>query len=981
MRNKYFSRLCFILATAGLLVLAAAGYSREIDSHRILAIRVSFPVESPDNETTTGTGMFDLQDFENTPGLADEYEHPYDIPPHNKEYFNNHFIALSRYIQTISDSLTLISDWDIFPEFSDEGYTMPRPLLKYGNGRTTEDINRKIMELFRDALAAADSVDGASIDFSAYDLIILFHAGVGKETSQMLNDIPSAYLTTEDFRDYLDSPIILDGKAIREGIILPEALSDFGNGGLNGLLAQFFAQHLGLPILSNTVEGMTSIGEWGLMDYGAMAWGDGTRGFIPTHPIMWSKITLGWVEPLIVMHDTLVTISATHIKSGFSRAVKIPLNQDEYLLLENRIAYADRDSIETISWITFSDSVKKQGVWLAVPHYDDFLPGSGILVWHINERLIRENPNRINGDMYARGIKLIEADGYQDIGTLYSIFSQRIEYVLGHEDDPFYEGAYITPYTNPSTATYYDAFTGVSLMVPSSPGDTMSVRITFEKNSQGWPVRFPGETFGTAGLNSGDLNGDGKPEYILVSKSGNLRILDENARMWSYEQGGEIAVISNYFDQYPVIVDANSDGNDEVYIVNGTGSIFAAVSIGDSVFQLRTVKELGANVSCMPLAGDIDTGLPGPELAVGHENGKITILNLLTEQTDTVDQGKKSPVTGIACLLMGIVVSYADGDVYFYSLDGESTGFSTGSDSILTPVILNTDHENSPETAVLSKNGKLTVRSIISGGDEWEIIIDEANPLPSAAGDLNSDGYPELIAAGPRNIRAFSTSGIELTDFMTLSRWDTEETFTSPPIIADVSGNGHPDVIIGSSTGNLYSFDHQGNPVHGFPIALYGPLSSACLVRSSDDGTNTVIFAATDSGVVYLLDLDIPWSPSAAMWPSFHCDRGGTSSLPDSLLVPVEAAKENFFVYCYPNPVRENTAKFRFYAPEKNRMVITVFNAAGEKVDRLTMARDKVIEGNENEVPWDTARFANGLYVCHISFGGHTVRYKVGILK
>ena len=66
---------------------------------RILALRVDFPREEPDELTTTGVGAFDLRSAEKA---AEDYALPYDLPPHDRAYFERHLTALARYYEVIS---------------------------------------------------------------------------------------------------------------------------------------------------------------------------------------------------------------------------------------------------------------------------------------------------------------------------------------------------------------------------------------------------------------------------------------------------------------------------------------------------------------------------------------------------------------------------------------------------------------------------------------------------------------------------------------------------------------------------------------------------------------------------------------------------------------------------------------------------------------------------------------------------------------
>ncbi|HUT63832.1 MAG TPA: hypothetical protein VMZ04_07735, partial [Anaerolineae bacterium] len=121
--------------------------------YSILAIRVDFPYEEPDHETTSGRGEFDLRNYydENNPGVREQYYHPWDIPPHNKRYFENHLKALRNYWYTVSEGQVSIS-YEVLPSDSVSAYTMSKTFYRYGNGRTKEQINEKLVSLLQEAI-------------------------------------------------------------------------------------------------------------------------------------------------------------------------------------------------------------------------------------------------------------------------------------------------------------------------------------------------------------------------------------------------------------------------------------------------------------------------------------------------------------------------------------------------------------------------------------------------------------------------------------------------------------------------------------------------------------------------------------------------------------------------------------------------------------------------------------------------------------
>ncbi|MFP6592206.1 MAG: hypothetical protein VCE12_16960, partial [Candidatus Latescibacterota bacterium] len=162
---------------------------------RILALRVDYPLEEPDEPTTSGRGRFDLR------SLADalsDYQLPYDTPPHDRAHYERHLRALARYYDTVSEGQVVIES-DVFPRVDTLAYTLPTSALRYGNGRTPEEIGLKWRELAADAVALAEA-DPEGPVFSEYDSYLIIHAGLGHETGE-LNDVRSVFLGPADLAE------------------------------------------------------------------------------------------------------------------------------------------------------------------------------------------------------------------------------------------------------------------------------------------------------------------------------------------------------------------------------------------------------------------------------------------------------------------------------------------------------------------------------------------------------------------------------------------------------------------------------------------------------------------------------------------------------------------------------------------------------------------------------------------------------------
>ena len=733
LRIKLTLALVFLYTVVGIW---GSGSYAATDHWSILALRVSFLREVPDSETTTGDGTFDLRSFEEA---RSSYAFPYDTPPHDRSYFEAHLQALANYYRRVSDGKVEIAV-DVYPKELTASYQLRRTMISYGNGRTPEEVNRKLIELFHDSILLADAEEGENLDFSQYRSFFVFHAGVGSETtalSGIVNDIPSAYIQPEDLELYSDGPIPVDGGRlyVRDGLILPEASSQNGVGGLNGILARFFGHQLGLPGTSNFADGLPAAGGWSLMDVGSKLLGADVIGFVPCHPTAWSKIELGWIVPTVVTQDTTLQIVATDIPTDLPQAVKIPIAPEEYFLLENRQArYRPEDRPK----VTFSieDST---GVWLATDEYEAFIPGSGILIWHIDEAVTaaKRSEGAINNDPLHRGIDLEEADGYEDIGNNH-VF-ERLQYIEGSVDDPFFVGGKtaFSSDTAPNSKTNSGRDSGLGVVVLSPPQDTMTVQISFQRNEQGWPQEAVA-SFGRNAPTGADLDGDGRKELVAASPDGHIHLWSigpSGAPLHSFSFSAKDSVWS------PALGDLNGDGRLEIILARQR-----AISCWSADGSLVWRTEIGASILTPPTLTDSGAIALGTARGVVLLNGKDGAV--LLESKDSEDQS-----------VVGIAVGDLDGDTSEDLLGttdrGEVLLLRQGETSVIwnfgvgipgPPVLGDLDRDGKTEAVVVSERGRVVV--FRQGEIGAETKIDDQIVAPPVLGDLDGDGFLEIVLSG-----------------------------------------------------------------------------------------------------------------------------------------------------------------------------------------------------------------------------------------
>ncbi len=951
-----------------LVILCCTVVSRHVsaETYNVLLIRVDFPIEDPDHETTSGIGLFDLRNYHTDPEVREEYTNPWDIPPHNRTYAEYHLEALKNYWNTVSEGRIDIT-YEVWPREQNDAYTMSKKFYKYGNSRSNEETYEKVAVLFKEAFETCKSIEGDAIDFSKFDTFMVMHAGLGRETSGgVINDIPSAYISGDDIVKYSGNPIIMDGVTLEHGIIVPEMASTNGIYGLNGIMAQMFGFRIGLPSLSNNRDGISSVGGWSLMDTGNMNYGYKTLGFVPSHPSMWSKIDLGLIEPLTVTSDTTIDIAATHIESTLPRSVKIPINDDEYLLLENRNTYSSPDSLPAN--ITFSGG-DSTGVWTSVGHYDAYVPGPGLLIWRVNESIIAANraDNTINDDTARKGITLLEADGRQDIGTILLFGDKEDTFTLSGTNE-------LGPDTNPDSGNMWGGDSGITVTVNSDPGDVMNVTISFSNKLKGFPLSVGAESIVTAS----DLNSDGIDE-LIVSYGDSAYIYGTDGSLL-----GAIRVIS-----HPPVMRLPQENKTtlasytETYELTDQGfKGYSSVHPGD-YFPKTIYLE---NQLVTSFNGEPSTLLTNQVTDIWDVISYNYIESLST--TDFNGSAAIPDTTRIMSLaaaddyLAGLGV---DNKLYYGHLSTKTYGSTplssvpTDSDKTTGPLLVDLDRNSVYET-VITVDKELRIYNI-DGTYDGTFLPDLPVGDPAAA-DLDSDGFPEVVVCTEKQVYAFRTGAVRAERFpFNLPPGNPDETITSPPVIADLDEDGRLDIACATSAMRLVSFTLEGYPSSGFPKAVHGIItSSPCIFRLDSAGSIGLAYATSD-GTLMAHELGVSSEDDLLQWPMF---KGGPE-LSGAFLnesIPSEVQTTALFeAFCYPNPITGDYGTFRITPADATDCSITVYTVDGRIVFKTYRNQTDLIPGVSNEIRMKADGLASGLYIAKIETKQKTLIYKLGVLK
>jgi hypothetical protein len=1008
----------------------------------ILAVMVEFQPDS--NRFTSGNGTY-------SPGSIPYLEDPgtpVDALPHDRGYFEAHLQFAKNYFERMSGNLLEI-EYEILPEV----YRLSNKMEAYSPVGENPALD-PLAELAKETWELVEMDGNLNIGLSTFEntAFVIFHAGVGRDielTGTTLDrtpqDIPSVYLNRSAIAGLLNDPSF-SGFPISNGdllvnntLILPRTLSRSGEDAsgtpfvlplsINGMITAQIGSHLGLPDLFNTNTGESGIGSFGLMDgAGIFAY----NGLFPPELSAWEKIWLGWSDPFMVNsdHESQINLPAASLRQSNSTA-RISISNDEYFLIENRHRDPDETGVTltirrpdgTFTEQTFTnndiaftrqetgfDQLLEPGVITDVSNYDFALPGGldigddriggteddrrlngGILIWHIDESVIRQKlgTEGINNNPDRRAVNLQEADGAQDIGRPVSsgFFSNNVN---GSPFDFWWSGNNATVVTQTGNISLYENRFG-----PDTTPDN--------KSNSGAPSFFElydfSDNLPTATFSIRPVNPFSDLYEIIDSRS------DLTVQTFTPES-------DNYWKRYPLsLIPIQNNGQISILIPGHNGIQFYNPAEADLSEQILTVPSLQ-----QPLTG-IGSGLfsvaPNP-----FQAGSTIDVTLFKQAGNTIIEElsfSSAPNTGFISTAESGQIDL-DGTPFRYLLDSgtliesdsgiifrsEQAGayqslIRNGSLELTFPGGTTTHSLFNDDTFQRMHTGLIRLSSsdvsfflLLDGrfslftsesGYEQEIILSDSEFIDwPAIVDFNGDGNPDFffIDQKKNQLIAKNRNGGMLNNFPITPPAETR--LIGTPLIADINGDDTQNLIVAGQNPfslNLYAYNQFGELLEGFPLDV-GGVSEQYNQPAHPVIAGDLLIAVSHTGDLKMWRFN---NLQNVLWPG-RLGKSASNKLTGSTeetttSQPAFSLLNGDETYNWPNPAVDETI-LRFQTSEPSDISIKITTMSGRTIYERSL---RSLGGLPEEIVIDTSSWASGAYFALVTArnNGKTERKLVNI--
>ncbi|HEY7728028.1 MAG TPA: C25 family cysteine peptidase [Candidatus Eisenbacteria bacterium] len=537
----------------------------------------------------------------------------------------------------------------------------------------------------------------------------------------------------------------------------------------------------------------------------------------------------------------------------------------------------------------------------------------------------------------------------------------------------------------------------------------------------GWPIPLGRSTSSNVVL--ADLDRDGRPElsvgadYLYVFRSDGSEWRDGDVNPASV---GIFNTSLHYMASSPAAADLDFDGVPELIAASWDDSLVAVFGADGSI-RPGWPKKGAAPFWSTPAIGDID-GDGGPDIVVGSNTNRLYAWH--ANGTEVRD-GDANPATdGVFFVPVGTVISSPaitdlehDGrrEILFGSSGGRVYALhaAAGAAPFDTAWIFSAagSFSSSPAVGDIQPGGDLEV-AVTSTADSVYVLTSNGarapgwpRRLPLGTGNgrapspvlaplrqAYSDPSLDVIVAGADGtVAAWDPSGTVLPGWSSVQLGSPTE---ASPAVADLDGDGSPEVLIGAEDRRLYAFHADGTPVSGFPIETGAEVRSTPAVWDLDgDGSIEIAIAGWDAEL-HVWRYPGSFTQAGMAWPMWRHDnwRTGVYAFPilTSVLeeppppAPSAPPARPELRQNRPNPFNPRTTiRLAVPGPAAEAVTLRVFDVRGRIVATLCAKR---LDPGYHDFHWDGrddrgVPVGSGVYLYRAAIGRTVLTRKMALIQ
>ncbi len=331
------------------------------------------------------------------------------------------------------------------------------------------------------------------------------------------------------------------------------------------------------------------------------------------------------------------------------------------------------------------------------------------------------------------------------------------------------------------------------------------VNVSFERNDQIlWWYQLDAPSFGSSAV--ADIDEDGFLEIVFGTYFNDEHVYALNAEdgslLWSFDTGG-------CNDASPVIADVDLDGHLEVIIPASSPSM--VYCFDGMTGAVEWSRSTGASncIDSPPAIADVDND-DKPEVLLGTFYGNVFCLN---GEDGSIrwqkNLGSNSYIQSEPAVLdvnddgqLDVVVAQWAGDCRVYTLWGNNGSTLWYSDLPSDYMyhgcsFADLDEDGRPELVIGSYDSHVYVFNAEDGSLAWQYDAAYYIGAPTSIGDLNNDGFLEVVFVSYNLLGVLSHTGSLLWSVTTGGN------MFRGAALADINGDGTLDVVFGSEDGVL----------------------------------------------------------------------------------------------------------------------------------------------------------------------------------